>query len=83
MVKLYGSTQHCAVHLKCQQSTILNDITWRLPSQINDVRMHAPSVRVSNIVQRVSVQIKYVGRVRRKVRNMWGGFGKIFPSAPQ
>ena len=58
MVKLYGSTQHSAVHLllakseKCQQSTILNDITWRLPSQTNDVRMGAPSVRMSNIVQR-------------------------------
>ena len=36
---------------KCQ-STILNDITWRLPSQTNDVRMRAPSVRMSNIVQR-------------------------------
>ncbi len=60
MVKLYRSTQHSAVQLpqarynnrKCQQSTILNDITWRLPSQTNDVRMPAPSVRMSNIVGR-------------------------------
>ncbi len=27
MIKLYGSMQHSAVHFKCQQSSILNDIT--------------------------------------------------------
>ncbi len=53
MVKLYGSMQHSAVHLLLAKSetTILNDITWRLPSQTNDVRMRAPSARMSNIVQ--------------------------------
>ncbi len=32
-------------------STIHHDITWRLPSETNDVRMCASSVRISNIVQ--------------------------------
>ncbi len=44
--------------LLCPQSTILNDITRRLPSLTNDVRMRAPSVCMSNIVQRDKVLIK-------------------------
>ncbi len=42
-------------------STILNDITWRLPSQTNDVRMRAPSVRMSNIVQHVVDSLARIG----------------------
>ncbi len=46
MVKLYGSTQHSAVHLLLAK----NFFTSRLPSQTNDVRMHSPSVRIVNMV---------------------------------
>ncbi len=58
MVKLYGSTQHSAVHLLL--ASFSDGLPYSpyialrviVPSQINDVRMRAPSVRMSNIVQR-------------------------------
>ncbi len=61
---------------KCQQSTILNDITWRLPSQTNDVRMSAPSVRMSNIVQRVNGQLVLLQWDLNLDKHNWLQFGR-------
>ncbi len=55
MVKLYGSTQHSAVHfltgkewgLKMSTVHHFDGTTMRLPSQTNDVQMSALSVRMS------------------------------------